>query len=227
MCLGLDFSSPILGKEMDISLSIFTGSVPPCACWLAATYDVSSTDFSSPCSSGSEMGRKGLKYTDGINHTNSTTKGFSLLDTTSMSPLCCPNTWDYPAEAQRQRMERSQRCFHPPASFNQKSELLQWHGCLFSHLVAWNIFPQHQRWQEKSRVIQFAYFSSDEVPDMLSLEIGAMLQQHPKHPTKPKRTLLWTTGTKFLSIITAQGSKTPPRLLALCINQGNETPSPH
>lgn len=61
-------------------------------------------------------------------------------------------------------------------------------------------------------MIQFAYFSSDEVPDMLSLEIGAMLQQHPKHPTKPKRTLLWTTGTKLLSVITVQGSKTPPRL---------------
>lgn len=64
-----------------------------------------------------------------------------------------------------------------------------------------------QRWQEKSRVIQFAYFSSDEVPDMLSLEIGATLQQHPKHPTKPKRTFLWTTGTKLLSVITAQGSQ--------------------
>lgn len=72
-------------------------------------------------------------------------------------------------------------------------------------------------------MIQFAYFSSDEVPDMLSLEIGAMLQQHPKHPTKPKRTFLWTTGTELLSVITVQGSKTPPGL-RLCASTGETSP---
>lgn len=38
---------------------------------------------------------------------------------------------------------------------------------------------------------------------MLSLHTGSTLP--PKHPTKPKRTFLWTTGTTLLSVITVQG----------------------
>lgn len=37
---------------------------------------------------------------------------------------------------------------------------------------------------------------------MLSLHTGSTLP--PKHPTKPKRTFLWTTGTTLLSVITVQ-----------------------
>lgn len=75
-------------------------------------------------------------------------------------------------------------------------------------------------------MIQFAYFSSDEVPDMLSLEIGAMLQHHPKQPTKPKRTLLRTTGTKLLSVITVQGSKTVHRLWLCAPNRETQPSAP-
>lgn len=38
---------------------------------------------------------------------------------------------------------------------------------------------------------------------MLSLHISSTLP--PKHPAKPKRTFLWTTGTTLLSVITVQG----------------------
>lgn len=37
---------------------------------------------------------------------------------------------------------------------------------------------------------------------MLSVHTGSTLP--PKHPTKPKRTFLWTTGTTLLSVITVQ-----------------------
>lgn len=94
-------------------------------------------------------------------------------------------------------MQFSSACFfHPKSRVTTTSQL-------FCFLIYVEHIPQHKRWQEKSTVIQFAYFSSDEVPDMLSLHTGSTLP--PKHPTKPKRTFLWTTGTTLLSIITVQG----------------------
>lgn len=63
--------------------------------------------------------------------------------------------------------------------------------------------PNTKGGRRRAQWFRIAYFSSDEVPDMLSLRTGSTLP--PKHPTKPKRTFLWTTGTTLLSVITVQG----------------------
>lgn len=166
------------------------------------------------------------KVTDSTNHINFIVlKYFSFwkLPTWALS-AALTQPWDYPVEAWKQKIKRLKLLFSPTCFFQPKFRVITTSQLfVFSFRCIEQIPPMQKVAGEEQNDSSLHIFPVTEVPDMLSLETGVMLQQHPKHPTKPKRTLFLTTGTKLLSITTAQRFKTAPRLW-LCESTRETTP---
>lgn len=201
------FFFPHPQKELEISPSVFTD----CAT-LSSRVESWWPPMKSLCTDFHLIALQALRWerkvTDSTNHINFIVfQVFFLLETTYMGPLCCPNaalglsSWSLEAEDQE-----VETLVFTHLLLSTKIQFV------FSFSCVEQIPPTQKVAGEEQNDSSLHIFPVTEVPDVLSLEIGVMLQQHPKHPTKPKRTLFLTTGTKLLSITTAQRFKPAPRL---------------
>lgn len=222
-CPGSDFSSSTFKRSWRFHR--LSTDHPTLSSWVESWWP----PVKSLCTDFHPLALQALRWerrvTDSINHINFIVlKDFSFCKLPTWAPSAAlTQPWDYPVEAWRQKMKRSKLLFSPTCFFQPKFIITTSQLFVFSFGCAEQIPPTQKVAGEDQSDSSLYIFPVTEVPEMLSLEIGAVLRQHPKHPTKPKRRLFWTTGTKLLSVTTAQRFKPAPRL-CLCVSTRETRP---